>query len=342
LCLAIWRLCLAVVQFVVPSRSLVWDAAWLNDIASHGYSLTRTSGSKANVVFFPLYPILVRIFHEATGISFVSAGLLISHVSTVVFVVVACHLLKRFLPARPVAGIVGILLFPTAFFLVVFYTEALFLALVVIALDRAASGRWMTASIAGALASATRPVGVLLVVALWVIGSEDGDRSVRRWWLAIVPAGLISYLAYLWLRFGDPFVWVARQQSWDREVGAASPVRFLRHVGHVLISPSIDIDWAVHLIDVVAIALLAALCFGLFRAGQKGLAIWSAMAILVPIGTGVLDSSARYALASFPAIAWGAATMARKYPRLAVGAASAMLAIELVLAAHFLSGGWVG
>jgi hypothetical protein len=61
-------------------------------------------------------------------------------------------------------------------------------------------------------------VGVFLLVPLayeWL-----GNRSEYRWrvaYLALAPSGLLAYAAYLWWRFGDPFLFYTEQSRWGRE-----------------------------------------------------------------------------------------------------------------------------
>ena len=55
--------------------------------------------------------------------------------------------------------------------------------------------------------------------------SGSGDRHAYRWrgaYLALAPGGLIAYGVYLWLRFGNPFLFYTDQAKWGRE--AAGPL----------------------------------------------------------------------------------------------------------------------
>jgi hypothetical protein len=58
-------------------------------------------------------------------------------------------------------------------------------------------------------------------------------KNVRdyRWrgaYLALAPSGLAVYAAYLWLRFGDPFLFYTQQGRWNR--GATDPLTTFRNV----------------------------------------------------------------------------------------------------------------
>jgi len=70
-------------------------------------------------------------------------------------------------------------------------------------------------------------VGVFLIVPLvyeWIRAGGLDDRR-GRWrgmYLALAPSGLFAYMAYLWVRFGDPFLFYSAQKDWGRE--ATSPL----------------------------------------------------------------------------------------------------------------------
>jgi hypothetical protein len=114
--------------------------------------------------------------------------------------------------------------FPTAFFLNSAYTESLFLAL-------SAGSLWalrvrkdlLLACVLAGFAAATRNVGVFLLAPLayeWLRGVRESGwergRVVGGATLALVPSGLVGYMLYLWVRFGEPFLFYSAQELWDR------------------------------------------------------------------------------------------------------------------------------
>jgi hypothetical protein len=114
--------------------------------------------------------------------------------------------------------------FPTSFFLLAPYSESLFLLLALLCLWGARRGRWAVAGLAGAAASATRNVGVLLAVPLAVEAVHQWleRRSVRRLlvslaWSAVVVAGVGAYLLYWRDLSGDALAPLHQQANWQRE-----------------------------------------------------------------------------------------------------------------------------
>jgi hypothetical protein len=56
----------------------------------------------------------------------------------------------------------------------------------------------------------------------WI--AQGGIKEPRERWrgpyLAIAPAGLIVYMGYLWIKFGDPLLFYSSQKYWKREAAA--------------------------------------------------------------------------------------------------------------------------
>ena len=193
-----------------------WDGAWYSDIALHGY---RTPTSTA---FFPLFPMLLRV-GTALGGGPALWGVLISLVAlpfAMYFLYRVAEKLRGVKVAR--IAVLTFAFFPTAFFLNATYTEALFLAFTTGSFWAAYVRRDLfLAGLLGALAAATRNFGVLLVIPLgyeWLRNRREfGWRGL--WEIGIVPTGLLGYMTFLWIRFGDPLIFFSAQETfWRREL----------------------------------------------------------------------------------------------------------------------------
>jgi hypothetical protein len=193
-----------------------WDGAWYSDIAMHGY---RTPTSTA---FFPLFPMLLRV-----GTALGGGPALWGVLSSLVAIPFAMYFLYRV--AEKLRGVkaarIAVLtfaFFPTAFFLNATYTEALFVAFTTGSFWAAYVRRdLLLAGLLGALAAATRNFGVLLLIPLgyeWLRNRREfGWRGV--WEIGIVSTGLLGYMIFLWIRFGDPLIFFSAQETfWRREL----------------------------------------------------------------------------------------------------------------------------
>ena len=210
-----------------------WDAQHYVYLATHGYA---ASGDARNLIaFFPLYPALIGGL-AAVGLPVRIAALLISNVAGVVAAILLYEI-GRTDRGHDAAwrAAAFFTIFPTAFFLLVGYTEALFCALAFGAVLAARRRQWMLAGMLGGLAAATRLTGLALLPLL-VIELVAARRVIRNAWQVVVPpllvfAGFASYLATNALVLGSPFAFIAVQREhWSHSlaapwVGFASSIR---------------------------------------------------------------------------------------------------------------------
>lgn len=197
------------------------DAARFLAIATRDYD--PADGSAA---FFPLYPLMISAVDVLPGVGPLAAALVVSNVCFAGALVMLHGLTRLEGMSREAARLTVMLvaIFPTAFFFLAPYSEGPFLLATVSAFWYARRDRWALAGLAGALAAATRSVGVLLVLALAVEAvhrsREDGRTVLPRLGAAVaIGLGPLLYLAWWRVRFGDALAPWTAQQSWRRETG---------------------------------------------------------------------------------------------------------------------------
>jgi Mannosyltransferase (PIG-V) len=292
-----------------------WDGAWYAELATEGYG----ERAPASTAFFPVYPMLVKL-GTVVGGGPALWGVAVSLVSTLFALFFVYRIGEKLHDARAArAATLCLAFFPTAFFLNAVYTEALFLALTAGTFWAALVRRdFLVAGLLGALAAATRNVGVLLLVPLFFEWARHrrglGWRGILG--MALVPAGLVAYVAYLGARFGDPLVF-ARQQGdyWNREVsgplGTLGDARRAAGVGmEYVLDPAAlflgtDATPALEASNVLNLGffvffLVVALA-GLFVL-PPGLSVYAGVLVLLP----VLAPSPRFPLMSLPRFVLGA------------------------------------
>ena len=202
-----------------------WDSVWFLRIAEYGYSAVDNS-----TAFFPLYPLLIAIFKPLFLGNGVLAGMFIS-LACCLGAFYLFYLLVELDFSRDVArrSVFYLAIFPTAFFFQTIYSESLFLLLTIGCIYAARRNEYVIAGIAGALATLTRSPGLLLLVPLVImyLRGRGWDWRTSRWnlrlvrWdavgLLLVPLGLVLWMLYLQLRFGDPLLFTSAQGNWLRE-----------------------------------------------------------------------------------------------------------------------------
>jgi hypothetical protein len=200
-----------------------WDAQHYLYLATHGYGAT---GDARNLIaFFPLYPALISAI-ATTGLPARTAALLISNVSGVVAAILLYEVARQDLRENAAFRAAAFfLVFPTAYFLLVGYTEALFCALAFGAVLAARRQRWLFAGLLGGLAAAARLTGLALLPFL-VIELYQARHTLRAAWQAIlapvvIVLGFLTYLATNLLVLGDAFAFITVQrQHWSHSLAA--------------------------------------------------------------------------------------------------------------------------
>ena len=304
-----------------------WDAPHYTDIAVFGY-MAHDPGTlfapgyeqvfpgdlDLYIVFFPLFPWLVAAVNALIGAPIVAAFA----VATVASLFVA-PLLYR-LVAVDLGESIGrsaalfMLVFPTAYFLHIGYTEALFLALAFGSLWLARTDRWWGAGLLGGLAALTRINGLVLIPALAVEAYLQwrAHRRLQVSWLAIGGIG-IGFGVYLWLNwsvYGDPFAFSEIQHAhWFKQLsppwdGIAGFVRWMQDDD---LDTALMLGWAELVFTLIGLVATAATAIWL----RPTWGAWMAGNWLLMVSTGFVMSVPRYSLVLFGIFVWMAIVAAR-------------------------------
>jgi hypothetical protein len=299
-----------------------WDAVWYVGIAQNGYR----PGDARDAAFFPLYPLTIRAVSAVTTLPEYVSALLIANALDILgwvwFALLARQRLRRDDDDGGTGSGVGatlslwallaFALFPTRNFGFSAYTEGMFLASSVGAFLAYERKRYGLAALAAACASATRPPG--LFVALALIVDAVCSRRSTRWKEAATLlggfGGIAAYVGWLAYTFGDPLRFNAAQSYWHREFG--NPLRVFLSGGEPL--------WCVSLL------LALGLCISMLRQpAPLRDCVFCVLLVLVPMLSGSMMSMARFMGVIFPlfifaagrepsrAVRWSYAVLATLY-----------------------------
>ncbi|MEU9631003.1 hypothetical protein AB0D89_29940 [Streptomyces luteogriseus] len=195
-----------------------WDGWWYQQVAEHGYdpALKPVPGATGMITlegnsaaFFPLYPSLMRLVSECTGLGLYGAGMVVSVVASFAAALGIYAVTERLGGHR--AGLVAAGLWavwPGSGTEWSGYSESLYTALAAWACHAVMTRRWLTAGLLTCAAGLCRPTAVALVAALAfaaVMALRRPEDGVRRPLaaVAIAPLGLFGYLAWVNYRMGD-------------------------------------------------------------------------------------------------------------------------------------------
>ena len=332
----------------VPAESVLggwlsYDGSWYVDIADHGYFYSP--GQQSSVAFFPAYPIAVRALGGPLG-SAALAAVVVTLLSGLASIALFWRWLRARVgsPGREIA-VALLLLYPYAWFLYgAAYSDALFLAATIAAFVLAERGKLTAAGLAGAVATAARPVGIAVLIGLVVLvvtrrRAHAAPLRMRDSRVLAAGGGLLAWCAYLWARFGDPFAFVAVQSApgWDQGAGPHTwlKVRFFEQLAHG------DPWYASRLLAQAGLAVLfIAFVPSVVRRFGWGYGAYTITVLAIPlVGSGDFQGMGRYLLAAFPVFAAIGAALADR-PRLVTYAittssATCLIALTFLFARGF-------
>jgi hypothetical protein len=202
-----------------------WDGLWYMEIVRNGYPTSVPPNmtyfvDEARAAFFPLFPILGRAFDRVMpggdSLAVLVMNTMFGLVAIVLIALIADHLYGERV-ARTTATLTA--LFPGSFVLSFAYSEALLLALAAACLLLLLYGEWTAAGVFAALATATRPNGIALVVAC-AVAAFFAIRDRRDWRsltaVLLAPVGFLTFQVWLGQHTGEPGVWFrVQREAWD-------------------------------------------------------------------------------------------------------------------------------
>jgi hypothetical protein len=303
--------------------------------------------------FFPLYPLVIKIL-SGLSINILFLCIDFSTLSFFVSLILLVKLAKKISPnASQIKIVLLLLLFPTSFFFTSFYSEGLFLMLILASFLALEKKAFALAGLLGALSSATRLTGIFLVPAFVYVWWKDfhhlglkmitHPKSLTRLFWSLIPAlGLGAYMLYLAQNFSDPLLFVHVQDKF----GA------LRETDRIILIYQVFFRYVKMLFTVYPLSLTYVTVLFEFGAGLLGLMgtilvykflprqyfFYTLFSYITPTLTGTFSSMPRYLLTMFPIFMVFALKLPRKVYVPWLIASAILLAVATVI---FTTGKWV-
>jgi Gpi18-like mannosyltransferase len=282
----------------------VWDTQHYLDIAEYGYTSSKNEDRYLQIVFFPLYPYMIKILSLIFK-NYLLSALLVSNIAYAALVFYLFKLVRLDYESDDAfRSVIYISVFPTAIFLHAGYTESLFLALSIASFYYARRENWALAGIFGMLAAATRITGIILLPVLIVEylhqkGFRFRETRKNILWLAVIGLGFAYYLAVNYATFGDPLKFLEIQnQHWNKHLDF--PYRgFLYSVGSAFWrepQPAVMAGFAEPIFAVLGLALIV---YSFFRI-RLSYSLYALATWLLVTSTSFWLSIPRYTLSMFP------------------------------------------
>jgi len=305
---------------------LWYDSKWYADIAAHHYANGQAAryaaGHQSAAPFFPAYPLLVAAVARLGG-GIALAELLTTFTCGLLAALLFHRWARGRLPERSaLVGTAFLLVYPYAWYLYgAGYADSLMLCAALGAFLLLEADHPLLAGLAGVLATAARPTGVIVTLGLVAVALErrgvvvhDLDARWRsRWhlhverlrardlWVLLSLAGVVAFAAFEWWRFGDPLAFVHAERAWGQPQGAGTwlKLELFRDIAHR------NIGWWGRLVAQGVLAFVFVNAAGLVsRRFGWGYALYALLMAFVPaFSTADFMGSGRYLLVCFPVFA---------------------------------------
>jgi Gpi18-like mannosyltransferase len=279
-----------------------WDSPHYMFIAENGYV---NEGDPANfIVFFPLYPLLVKLI--TFDFAYVNlSGLIVANLCSIAVVIYLFKLAKLdYSDSVAKKAVLYLSVFPTAYFLSAAYTESLFLALVIASLYYARDSKWPLVGFLGLFAALTRIAGLLLLPVLvveyfhqkeWKIKAAD----LKLFWTSLPVFGFLAYLIINYLVTGGFFTFMEIErvhwyQTLDPLGGLSGAVGWLASNDF---PKNLTLGYAQVLFAVFGLLMVFAGYKAKLRPSYQ---VYSLLTWMLSISTGLWISVPRYILTMFP------------------------------------------
>lgn len=324
-----------------------WDTQHYLYLAERGYGVNPMSNA-----FYPLYPYLIWVFTPL----FLGKALIAAYVISNLFsLLVPVYMYKLsalfFPPEQAFRATVLLVSFPTAFYLSVAYTEALYLSLCLMAFYYLFTGDVPKSCLFSFLLPLVRAQALLFVVPIAVLFIQaalakkgdfrasvtDASRRFLPPALATV-CGMAVYFALCRWQLGGFLAGLSAQQLYVAKNALGNIV--LPHVWFM--SNFVNIDLQLHnytnsMIDRAAFLLCLPLLVGVYRTQHKALFAYAALTMLVPALTGFFMSYTRFLLVVFPLFMY----LGSRFPRSEYYLAGPMFALQVLFYLLHTGGYWV-
>jgi Gpi18-like mannosyltransferase len=283
-----------------------WDAPHYMYIAQNGYT---NQGDAANfIVFFPLYPFLVRLI--TFDFAYINlSGLIISNISSLIAVIYLFKLAKLdYSDSVAKKAVLFLSVFPTAYFLSAVFTESLFMALAIASLYYARNAKWAYTGVLGLLASLTRIAGLLLLPVLIVEYLHQKEWKIKATdpkliWTSLPAIGFLIYLLINYQVTGNFFTFIEIERThWSETI---NPINGLLGAVGWSTNGAFPDNLIIGYAQIIFAALGLTMVIAGFIAAYKhklrpSYAVYTLLIWMLAVATSFWISIPRYVLSMFP------------------------------------------
>ena len=287
--------------------------SWANFDGEHYLSIAYIGYKGLEQAFFPVYPMLISFLSKPFVNDIYSslvfgtvAGIIISNASFLLALIFLWKLIREDYSEK-IANLTvfALTFFPTSFYFGAVYSESLFLLLSVSSFYLVRKGHFLSASVLGAVASATRVFGVLLLASFLIEAREQKVKFSKWFWIFLIPLGLGAYMLYQYFTVGDPVTFYRLQKLvGEQHQGGFTllPQVYFRYLKMLF-----TVEWANPIYQTIILELFVGILFfalpifGYFKKVRLSYLTFAMLGFLLPTIQGSFSSLPRYVIVLFPA-----------------------------------------
>lgn len=330
--------------------SWVWGFGNFDGVHYLRLVLLGYEGSQYSQAFFPLYPLLIKLL--SFGSQYLLSALLLSNLLFLLGIYVFYKLLQIDYDSKTsFKSVLLLLAFPTAFYFGSVYSESLFFFLAVSSLFLLRKGKLLEAGFCGALASATRVLGLLLIPVFLIeiyleykkgklkLISGQSFKAVLSTFF--IPLGTFLYMWYLRAGFDNPLYFLTSQPAFGAERSSLPivllPQVVFRYVKMLVSVPINSWQFFSSALELTFTAILLAVLVFAFKKIRLSYWLFAAGCLLIPTLTGTLSSMPRYSLMAFFLLPAAVISTGKYFKPIT----AILIIMEVILASLFTRGYWV-
>ena len=260
--------------------------------------------------FFPLLPIIIKSlnFFGSSMEAYFWTGFIFIQICAVASLIAFYKLIRIDYSISITRKVVlALLLFPTSFFLVSVYTEAIFLLGVFLSFYLARKDRWFLSCLCILVVTLSRPVGFLIIPAiLFEFWRSGGFLKAKNWlYFLLTPLGVGIYSYYCSVKWGDPLYYLHAQGALTNNRSVDTIILFpqtvFRYIKILVTTRLSNYESWVALIELAFfLVVLGLLILAYKKKIRTSYLIFAGLNFFVATATGTFSGLPRYCFVLFP------------------------------------------
>lgn len=279
-------------QRIFLSWTTYWDAGHYISIATQGYHYPQQA-------FFPLWPLLIKIFSFVTN-SFNNASFVLSSIfglsTFMLFYFLAVRLIGK---TYAKSALILFASFPSTMFLLAGYTEGLFLTLTLLSFLMLEKKLYLLSAVFAGLTTLTRLAGIGITFAYLFLNQSLSKKVI---YVSLSLSGLLFYMLFLQFTYSNGFLFADAQREWCKSQGRCQfifPLSPLVEYSKLILIGWVRLNLSVTFLDWFSSVFFLAMLVPVFKKFKFYYFVYSLIVILLPLFSSTVGM-VRYVLVAFP------------------------------------------